>query len=289
MSVPDVAIAVLPYEHRQGRDMAQTPLDDLHWPLGRPERLADGTVADLGSQDHLIVYPRTVTHVHARRGVRARVSLLMGEPAAIHGKHIALLHLTGRRFWRVLTFNDTLLRRLPNAVLMPYGTTWVPNWRDLSLKKTRMISLIASAKRGSAGHKLRHAIADWLGDTGRDDVDVIGGGYAPFEEKSDGLAPYRYSVVIENVRERNYFSEKLIDAILCDTVPIYWGCPNIADFLPTDGMVICQSEADIRRAIDACTPEDYARRIGALRAIKPRAEGFCDLERRAAQAIAESL
>jgi len=34
------------------------------------------------------------------------------------------------------------------------------------------------------------------------------------------LTPYRYSVVIENVREPGYFSEKLVDALLCGTVPI---------------------------------------------------------------------
>ena len=78
----------------------------------------------------------------------------------------------------------------------------------------------------------------------------MGGGYKAFKQKADGLAPYRYSVVIENVRERNYFTEKLIDALLCGTVPIYWGCPNIGDFFDTTGMMICESEADIQAALD---------------------------------------
>ena len=32
----------------------------------------------------------------------------------------------------------------------------------------------------------------------------------------------------------NYFSEKFTDTILCYTIPIYYGCPNIEEYFPKD-------------------------------------------------------
>ena len=288
MATAEPAIAVLPYGQRLGTSVAQVSLDDLAWPLGRPERLDSGTVCDLAASDHLIVYPRTSMHFQLHHGTAARLSVVLGEPSVIHARHLALLRLTYRRFFRVLTFNETLLSRIPNGIFFPLGTTWVPEWRSLNTAKSRMCSLIASAKRDSEGHKLRHASVDWIRRQDRD-VDVLGRGYIPFDAKADGLAPYRYSVVIENVRERNYFSEKLVDAVLCDTVPIYWGCPNLDRFMAPDGIIQCASEADIRQAVERMSVEDYDRRRPAIEALKPVVASFCDLEARAARAIRDAL
>ena len=282
------AIAVLPYGHRQGRRLCFTPLSDLHWPLGRPERLNQGTVGDMGADDHLIIFPKTCSHFDQRHGVRAKVSIMVVEPSIIHAKHLRLLRLSHRRFFRVLSFNRAFLSRIPNGLFLPYGTSWVPDWRDMRIEKTVMCSLIASAKRDSEGHKLRHRIVEHIRDR-RLNIDVMGGGYAPFERKSDGLAPYRYSVVIENVREPNYFSEKLIDALLCLTVPIYWGCPNIGEYFDTSGMVICQSEEDIGAALAEMSEVDYAVRLPALEAVREVADGYTVLEQRAAEAVRASL
>lgn len=282
------AIAILPYGHRLGPDLAKVPLDELIWPEDFPERLTGKTIGDLEPTDHLIMYPNSTVHLRWRRGTRAQISLMMGEPSAIHSKHDRMLRFTWRRFFRVLTFHDVLLQGIPNAVFLPYGPTMVPNWRDLDVTKTKSCSLIASAKRDLVGHQLRHSLIDWVRETGVD-VDIMGRGYMPFDEKSDGLAPYRYSIVIENVRERNYFSEKLTDAILCATVPIYWGCPNIGDFMDTSGMVLCETQADIQRAVEAMSPEDYATRLPHLQAIQPKAAEFGDFEGRAVAAIRAAL
>lgn len=288
MTKPDPAIGFLPYGTSLGSGLARLPVDTVNWPLGCPDRLAGATLGDLSPDDHLICFPRTMHHFALRRGTRARVSLVLGEPSAIHSKHLALLRLTYRRFYRVLAFNEQLLADIPNGIFFPYGTTWVPNWRDLSLEKTRMTSLIASAKRDTTGHKLRHSVVDWA-QSGDQDLDVMGRGYTPFEAKSDGLAPYRYSIVIENMREPNYFSEKLLDSVFCSTVPIYWGCPNLDRFVDPDGIIQCASEDDIRNAVQNVSEADFRERLPRLEALKTQLEPFCDLERRAAVAIRESL
>lgn len=160
----------------------------------------------------------------------------------------------------------------------------MPEWRALDLRKTAMCSLIASKKRSQAGHALRHATAQWVQAQGLD-VAVMGQGYQPFGAKAEGLAPFRYSVVIENVRERNCFTEKLIDAVLCRTVPIYWGCPNIGDFMDTSGMILCENEAQIRAALAGMSEADYAARLPGLKAALTGAEAYSDILERAALAV----
>jgi len=282
------AIGFLPYRTKLGRSLAARPVSDLRWPLGCPDRLEGKTIGEMLPTDHIIMFPETAAHYLPFRGSPARFSLVMGEPSYIHAKHIRLLRATWRRFYRVLTFHQVLVDRLPNAVFFPYGTTWVPEWRDLQIEKTAQCSLIASAKRDSTGHQLRHDIVDWVRDTAQD-VAILGRGYTPFDHKVDGLAPYRYSIVIENGREANYFSEKLLDAVFCQTVPIYWGCPNIDQFCDPSSMIICETADDIRRAVASMSAEDYAARLPGLGALAEELAPYADLETRAAQAIRSSL
>jgi hypothetical protein len=42
--------------------------------------------------------------------------------------------------------------------------------------------------------------------------------------KVDGLRDYKYSIAIDNAREKYYLSEKLFDCFLNNCVPIYYGC-----------------------------------------------------------------
>lgn len=288
MSEPAPRIAVLPNAIKLGTRPGAIALDRLIWPLGVPKGIAGQTLADLGPRDHLIVFPRKTLHLRPGFGTRAQVSILVMEPPAIHGAHLRALRWSWRRFHRVLSYDRALLAAIPNGVFFPHGGTWVPEWHDLDLSKTRMISLIASEKRSQEGHMLRHQIADWARRAGVD-LDVMGRGYTPFGAKADGLAPYRYSVVIENGRVPEYFTEKLLDAVLCRTVPIYWGCPNIADFMDTSGMIICDSEAAMRDAILNISEADYAARLPALIAQEGVAAHFGDFLKRAAEAVSDRL
>lgn len=286
--MPDPAIAVLPYGGRLGPALAQQSLDDLNWPLGRPAHLSTGVVGDLTRDDHLIVYPKTNMHFQLRWGVSAQVSVMVVEPEVIHRRHLQLLRWTHRRFYRVLSHNDALLNAIPNGIKHPFGTTWVPGHAQLDIEKQHNMSLIASSKRDTEGHLLRHEMVDLVKDNALD-VAVLGRGYAPFEDKADGLAPYRFSVVIENMREPNYFTEKIVDAVLCETVPIYWGCPNIGDFFDPGALIACDTAEDMKAAIRAANAGLYDTMLPALKVAKAQAVHWADLEGRAARAIRATL
>lgn len=278
------AIAIIPYAERLTEGLANLPLDRLDWPLGRPARLASGTVADMAASDHLITYPKTRLYFAPRGRRRAQLSLMIVEPDAVHAKHLRLARLFHRRFFRVLTKNRALIAAIPNGQFLVFGSTFIPDPAAIDRTKTYLASLIASGKRDWEGHLLRHRIVDHI-RAAQLPVEVMGRGYRPFADKADGLAPYRYSVVIENLREPSYVTEKLVDALLCDTVPIYWGAPDIADLFDPAGLIPCQSEAEIIAALGHMSDADYAARHAAIAENRTRALAYANLHRRAALAV----
>ncbi|WP_397544640.1 glycosyltransferase family 10 domain-containing protein [Roseovarius salis] len=286
MSYTEHAVATLPPGVKLGARAGRVSLDSLGWPLGRPGRLAapGSTLADLGPGDHVVGFTQNVSFSWPVMGTRAMVSVIMAEPQAIHGAKQHRVARIASRFHRVLSYNESLLARLPNGLFFPCGGAWVSDWRERDLSKHATCSLIASEKRSQEGHVLRHAMAQRVRREGCD-VAVLGRGYAPFADKAEGLAPYRYSLVIENARERNYFTEKLLDAVLCRTVPIYWGCPNIGDFMDVSGMILCETEEDMARALSMMSREDYAARLPGLHAAAEVAELYSDIYLRAAHAL----
>ena len=276
-------IGILPYGQRLGMRPARLPLSKLQWPLGMPTPTEGKNLSDLLPIDHMLVTPHSSLYFRPSFGTKARVSVMLLEPRAVHHRHLNMLRLFHRRFHRILTADKELLS-VPNSIFFPVGGSWVPNHGDIDLSKSAMCSLIASAKNRQPGHKLRHEMVRWIRDNGKF-VDIMGRGYHPFLEKSDGLASYRYSIVIENAREPNYFSEKLIDALLCKTVPIYWGCPNTAEFFDTSGMILCEDMADIQRAVENMSEADYQSRLPALAENCESAVGYMDFYERAAKLL----
>jgi hypothetical protein len=59
----------------------------------------------------------------------------------------------------------------------------------------------------------------------------------PIYDKKNALINYRYSIAVENSREKNYVTEKFIDCILCDTIPIYYGCSNIEELYNKENFI----------------------------------------------------
>ncbi len=284
MSEPPAA-AVLPADAKLGYTPGSYPLDALEWPLGQPEHLRGRKLRHLSHRDHLVLFPRSTSYYRPGFGTRANVSMMIVEPYVIHERHMKKARIFHRRFFRVLSAYEPLIDAIPNGVFFPFGGTWVPEWETLDINKTKMTSLIATAKRSQPGHGPRHEIASWAQNNPEIDLEAIGRGYKPFDLKSEGLAPYRFSVVIENVREENYFTEKLIDAILCETVPIYLGCPNINRFMNTDGMITCETTDDLRNAVLSASDDLYQEKLPELLAIKQQAADYGALNRRAAETV----
>jgi hypothetical protein len=118
--------------------------------------------------------------------------------------------------------------------------------------KTRTLSTITSGMGVLPRHRLRRDfVSHWLRrlpeleDFGRPSKDFLPRG-GELRSKADGLLPYRYTFAAENSFEPNYFTEKLLDALLCETLPFYDGCPNLELFVDRDAFV----------RVDMTRPED---------------------------------
>jgi hypothetical protein len=159
----------------------------------------------------------------------------------------------------VLTHNSELLLALPNARFVPHGGSFLPAIEIRDTVKTDRVALVASFKRTTQGHRMRHTIANWSRES-VPDLALYGYGYQPLQDKGLAHAPYYYSVVIENSRCAGYFTEKLIDSLLCASIPIYWGAPDIGHFFDERGLIACHDEAAVRKAIQCLSPADYHRR-----------------------------
>ena len=97
-----------------------------------------------------------------------------------------------------------------------------------------------------------------------------------------------FSVVIENIRAQGYFSEKLVDALLCETVPIYWGAPDVADYFDPDGMIVCTTQDEILAAIAKADADLYDAMRPALLRAKSQATRWADYEVAAAQMLRDA-
>ncbi len=178
------------------------------------------------------------------------------------------------RFDMVLTFWEDLLPISDKFVYMPYGTTWVHDPGKKVYQKTKNVSLIASEKNITEGHKLRHECVRRFGKC----MDVMGRGYRAFDQKIEGLKDYRYSVVIENSRVNSYFSEKLLDCLLTGTVPIYWGFPKANEFFDTSGFICFNRSEDLENILAKVGSEDYHLRMTAIQANFLKAKEYISLE-----------
>lgn len=107
-----------------------------------------------------------------------------------------------------------------------------------SVPKTKELSLITSDKQFSAGHRERYkfalAIKKYFGER----VDLCGRGVNDFNDKWAVLAPYKYSLAIENSAYDDYITEKLYDCYLAHTFPIYYGAPNVTKYFSPDSLAI---------------------------------------------------
>jgi hypothetical protein len=98
--------------------------------------------------------------------------------------------------------------------------------------KRKLISVITSDKAFTPEHRHRLDFARALEAAFRGTIDVYGRGIRDVEDKWDAIASYKYHVVLENGSFADYWTEKICDAYLAWSFPIYMGCPNLDRYFP---------------------------------------------------------
>lgn len=121
----------------------------------------------------------------------------------------------------------------PHTYHMAPGHIWIPQksydelYEHDNVEKNKLISIVVSNKSNTPGHKKRLEFCLNLKKRFGDKIDIFGRGINEFDDKWDVLAPYKYSIAIENCVETDWMTEKIGDCFTSLTFPFYYGCPNI--------------------------------------------------------------
>ena len=139
-----------------------------------------------------------------------------------------------------ISFYDRYLR-LPHYVLYPRAC-------ELALKKPSM-SDGELLKRGFCNYVISNAVSCTergqmiekleaykpLASGGRYHNNVGG----PVADKIEFSKGYKFSIAFENSSSRGYTTEKIMESFASDTVPIYWGNPDIAQEFDPGSFINC--------------------------------------------------
>lgn len=113
------------------------------------------------------------------------------------------------------------------------GGTWIPEEYWGLYPKQKSVSMILSDKTELSGHQFRHVVAN-----SELPIDKFGPSYTQIgTRKHYAYKNYRFAVVVEASRREDWFSEHLLDCIAYGTIPLYWGCPNIEQYLDPEGIL----------------------------------------------------
>lgn len=196
-------------------------------------------------------------------------------------------------FSAILTWDDKVLNNCPNALLLPFGHTWLkPDQYEKEHDKEFKLAHLQGKLLKTYGHSLRHEITarqnelsilikfyETYGDRNNIDDARIGKEYI--------FGDSQFGVVIENVSHRNYFSEKILDCFLLKTIPVYWGCSNIGDFFDTDGIILINNIDDMIEVCNNLTEDFYESKKESIERNWNSAKQFVNYEENIVNTIAE--
>jgi len=79
--------------------------------------------------------------------------------------------------------------------------------------------------------------------------------------KSETLGQYKFSICFENSVLRGWVTEKIFDCFFAGTIPIYWGAPNIEDYIPGECFIDMrrfQNFTELKGYLKSLTDRDIA-------------------------------
>lgn len=172
-------------------------------------------------------------------------------------------------------------KNLPPPFIEHFGYMWHITPLHLSTipNKSKVMSLMISNKVMTSGHQYRHTLCKRILNSNLP-IDIYGNGCKIYEKSRDtrlkGIfqdnepyEDYLFHIAIENVETPHYFSEKIMNPLLCNTTPIYLGCQEINQYFPN--MVITltgQIESDMTLLSDICQRQERYIKQSDVAAVK---------------------
>jgi hypothetical protein len=133
--------------------------------------------------------------------------------------------------------------------------------------KSKMVSWISGKGFDLPGHLLRNSFLRCIQHSNLE-IDLFGRAVQYYiEDKWDGLAPYYYSIAIENNSGPHMWTEKLADCFLSWTIPFYFGCTNLEKYFPRGSFIqldLNDFETSLEIIREAASIQNWESRFSAL-------------------------
>ena len=197
--------------------------------------------------------------------------LFIMEPNELFGYHtFAQQH--GHLFSAIFTWGKSILDTTPNAYPFYFGPgdPGLVRYQD---EKLYEISFLCGSKQIIEGHHLRHRVYNLQSEFEKPTHFIY---TSPWDGGKCRCWHSMFHIAIENSRNFNYFTEKIIDAFITKTIPLYWGCLNIGDFFNLDGIVVFEDEKDLIEKCKLLTPQYYKEREEVLLENQQKALQYAD-------------
>ena len=201
-----------------------------------------------------------------------KIGMLM-EPRAINSHIYKYIVDNNGSLDKILTYEKDLLDLSDKFEFYPHCGCWIQPELQSVYPKTKLLSIVSSNKQQTIGHRLRHAVINEIKQTNTV-IDVYGNGYNPVQHKIEAMKDYGFTIVIENSKTDYYFTEKLIDAFMTGTIPIYWGCPSIGKFFNLDGILVFNDLNDLHIQINDLSLDKYNAMLEAVKENFEKAKNY---------------
>jgi len=172
-----------------------------------------------------------------------------------------------KKFTYILSSDKKFVDSCDNAVLFEFGTCWIDNF--VFKRKSFGVSTIIGDKMMTQGHKMRKKLFQKENEITiltkffiSHHSNKIGKYY--LKDKKDPAFDMNFHIVIENERKDYYFTEKIIDCFQTKTIPIYWGCPDIAKYFNTEAIIEVESVDDIIKKCNNLSENYYLDRLDII-------------------------
>jgi hypothetical protein len=130
---------------------------------------------------------------------------------------------------------------LPDVFIEHYAYMWHTTPLNYIPEKKNIMSIMVSQKMSAPGHKYRHYLTQEILKRNLP-IDIYGRGCMMHKgnnikgtfKELEPYESYQFHIAIENFETNAYFSEKIVNSLLCGTTPIYLGCGTIDNYFPND-------------------------------------------------------
>jgi FkbM family methyltransferase len=262
--------------HKKWPYQRQTPAESMAWgesifAFNKPNKKSDA----------LVVYDEPHTQFKTRIPKDRRI-LFISEPPSIKKYNSEYLE----QFGIIVTpqhidgvTKDT--KQIISQLSLPwhYGVAHSHRFKNYetyeSLKalqppnKQNKISTIISSKTMNEHHLQRIETTRYLKENLGDEFFLYGRGYNEIDDKAEGILPFAFHLVCENNNIDHFWTEKLADAYLGWSFPIFSGCKNISDYFPQNSFI----QVDLNKPEETLqtlktlldTPDFYTKHLPAIK------------------------